>query len=283
MPGANQFVSADFKKYSDSAYPGAGDFFDADLIYGLSIKDSLLVKAGARFQKSDIFPEGGLYWNFLRGTRLSVDYKIGTEKPSWSGLYMNDLYINTAPGIAWPKSTFYLSEALSYYFRDSASFKLGFSQGNWENYICMSQAAGTDYLVPVNANSAGGIYITGMNAEAMLKFGSFTWRFTGSKNYASLLPMIPDYAFGAGLEYGMPLGFTAGAGCDYISERRTTLGGDGLLDPSKDVYAMLKKEFPEGIIVHAGCSNILGEKLETQPGFFSKAPVFNAGLTVKFQ
>lgn len=282
-PGANQYVSADFKKYSDSAYPGAGDFFDSDIVYGLTIKDSLLVKAGARIQRSDIFPEGGVCWNFLRGARLSVDYKIGTEKPSWSGLYMKDLYLRATPGIAWPKSTFYMSEALSYYFRDWASFKLDFSQGSWENYICMSQVAGTDYLAPVNANNAGGTYITGMNAEAMLKVGVLTGRFTGSKNYTPRLPMIPDYSYGAGLECGLPFWFTAGAGWDYISERSTVLGGDASLDPSQDIYVSLKKEFPEGIIVYAGCSNVLGDKIETQPGFFSKAPVFNAGLTVKFQ
>jgi hypothetical protein len=278
MPWKGHSFSAVLRRFSDTSDPAAKDYFDSDLLYGIAPADGLLIKAGARMQQDESFPEGGLYWNFLSGARFSAEYRPGTEKPSWRSLYMNGFYVKTA-AVAWPRAESFMREAVSYYFRDDLSLKLEYSHGRWRNYICMSRVAGGDYLAPVNAAETD---ISAGTVEAAFKRGIFLGKLSFTRNTAPGVTMMPESAYEAGLECGLPAGWTVSAGYDYLSEQLTVLNGASKLSDAADLSAAVRKEF-NGIQIYAGCRNILGNKLETQPGFISTSPVAETGLTIKFR
>lgn len=278
MPWQGHSLSAVYRKFSDSSDPASKDFIDADVVYGFAPSESLLLKAGARMQKDESFPQGGVYWNFAGGARFSAEYRPGTEKPEWDSLYINGYFVKTAP-VVWPRAENFGRCAVSYYFREEFSVKLGYSQGKWRDYLCLSRAAGTDYLSPADA---GEKEVSAGTAEASFSKGALSGGLSFAENSAPGVPMVPENSFSARLECALPAGWSVSAGYDHASERLSSLGSAARTEPYDDLSAGFAKEF-DGMRVYALCGNITGNKLEAQPGFISRSPYAEAGLAVKFR
>ncbi|MFH1367685.1 MAG: hypothetical protein ABII64_01035 [Elusimicrobiota bacterium] len=263
----------------DTAFIKIKDFSESRISYSVLMFDSLSVKGGARFQKNESFPLGGVAWNFLPRTRISFDYKAGSEKPAWDGLYMRRNFLKTNQDLALPKAVRSLTGTFSYYYQDVISAKVRVDQSEWKDYICWEHLPGTDYIAPGNVKDAK---TTSAEASFAYRHGIFGVKTSVTQNSATELPFVPGSKVQFDAEFYLPGSWTLGTGCGVVSEQKTTIAGPDKLDSYTGVSASVNKEFPGGVVLYSRVDNLLENVKETQPGFVSKSAEFQCGLTVMF-
>ncbi|MHB9156257.1 MAG: hypothetical protein ACYC5N_11335 [Endomicrobiales bacterium] len=278
QPRDGHNVSFAYVPEKDTAFTAAPSFSTLDLKYTFMAGSRVLLGAGCRSQQDRLFPQAEVTWHVIPRMRMRVGFQPGIEKPSWRELYINERYVRSVPSLAFPEDSFRLSESVSYYWGENGSAEIEFSQADRRNHVYWRKEAGTEYLVPDNEPER---YLSSWRLGVRHAGKVFSPRASFSyASYASL-PLVPEYTLSAAVECSWR-SWALTPGYDFVSARAADKSGGAPLGSYGDISLKVVKTLPAGIEVFAEGNNLLGQKIETQPGFFSDAPAFRGGTTVRF-
>jgi hypothetical protein len=278
QPAERQDIRLSFSPRQDSAFANDSSFFTTALMYRVLAASWMTVGAGGRYQKNTLYPQGELTMSFLPRLSFSVMYQPGMDRPEWAKLYANDRYELTTPGLIAPESSFFLKERLSYYWSERSYFDLSLSQAKWKNYVYWAQVPATAFIAPVNSDED---YVSALELDFRHTGETFTPTLGVQMNSNSNLPFVPDYSVCAGLE-ARCLTWTVSADYRYVAALYYAAGSTAQLPAFGNLSLALKKEIVEGIALTVGVDNLLGQTIETQPGFVRTSAAFQAGINLKF-
>lgn len=279
QPRDGHDVLVSYAPERDTAFGAGNDFSTLGLEYGLTLGSRFAVSGGYRLQDGTSFPLGRFVWNVMPRLRFNAAYEPGIERVSWYDLYLaKDAFVRSVPGLAFPKSTFRMREGISYYWDEKGSASVEFSQASVENYLYWQKDAGSDHLAPA---TLPGEYVSSCRLDLAYTWEGFTPRAGVSWRSDNDRPLVPEYVASMGLGWSGS-GWTAEAGYDLVSSRCMALGDNRTLDAYGDLSLSVSRTIAGGIDIFAAASNLLGQKIETQPGFAATALNFKAGLTAKF-
>jgi len=278
QPKERHSVDVSVTGESDTAFSDTRDFTSAEFIYTIEPLTALTVGSGCRYLKDAVFPYGNITWFAFHRVRVSVVYRPGFEKLSWTETYLkNRWYAAANPLLAYPENTFCLTEEMAYHQGERTVMTARFTQKKQKNYLFWEQPVGALVLTPGNGpETALHEVCCDFSHQGDIFFG----RASVTARSDSNAPLVPEYRSTA--ELGCTVAsWTISVGYDYIDSRLVRQGSLERLDAQGSVTAGIKKRLgsAEAAIT---VDNITGQRLTLQPGFVREQPSVIGSLTVQF-
>ncbi|MBN1823906.1 MAG: hypothetical protein JW803_06280 [Endomicrobiales bacterium] len=262
----------------DDVFELYDDFTVGRARYHFVFFEKAVAGAGCDSYSDRAYPYADFTWLFQPRMKFKAVYSAGYRKPLWSKLYFNGMFLTTNRNIKFPEAVSSFTEEFSYYVDENNFLRVEAVQSRWNDFIYWQYLPQTGGIGPGNIT---GVYTSGWKISYNQKSEVLFSVLNMDYNTHHDVPFVAEYGFGAlaGVVLG---GWTVSSGYEYIAPSGPELPGTARIEGTRSLSASVKKSFGYGAEVSLSGENLLGDTVETQPGFTRTSPEFLLGLNVRF-
>ncbi|HBU69552.1 MAG TPA: hypothetical protein DEE98_04115 [Elusimicrobia bacterium] len=263
----------------ETGYKIFGEYSKYSLSYSAITFGAMDFSLEADYDNKKMFYGGSAGYEITDGLRARLSFIPGFDKPEWGALYESFDYTLANPFLLWPENTEHYNGSISYYVSEKCSAEASYSLKKVKNMIAWEKDALSDFLYPFNIpqrDAAGGAFKAEYNA------GLVKPSLEAVFNFADEVPMLPGYTAKAGIEFALE-GFEARVDYRQVSKRRFTRITDDYIGEFGSAGLSIKRILSGGVELSARADNILGQKIEVQPGFTRTMPEVSFGVVLNFK
>ena len=261
----------------DTAFSLFSSDYKIEVVNEISLLADMMAGIGARYQDEHAYPNARLVWRPFDRGRFTVSYEPGMVMPDWTALYVADRFVSVNNDLPLSENIFDLKESFSYFWIERGAGTIECYQQRQRNGAYWTHVPVSNTITPMALDD---IFRSGCRIKVDYKGTYFRPEcdadLTGEKD----LPFVPQYsaAVKLGLHYGV---FTLTPSVNTVGERRAALNGD-IMPAYSAVSCKLEWQPKADVILALEGINLIGETIESQPGFVQHIPTVQCSVEFKF-